>query len=1033
MDDIRKILDLLNGSWALANWPRSLLVVLLLVIMTGFLWKQLSDPIKGLIQVFLHFKMAPTDRERIRRRQRFASTVATILRGQDTAASWDPRRFTELEAEYYPGLDVTGPRWRRWLTPVALGPRRVKTLSRTLAATRDAFALLEGAPGSGKSVVLRQVAAEICSDASVSWKRDVPIALYMNLKSLDRSAGTAIDAALVRGFAIAQLKKLNNAELSRYVDTEFDEGMREGRWLFLFDSFDEIPEVLSAEDASDVPEAYATAIFEFVTTFSACRAVLATRYFRRPRQSALPKYRVLPLSDAQRDTLVERANLTPAAAQRLYDGISAADAALRSLVENPMYLGLLVEYVRAGDRVPTNPHQLFARFVDTNFEGSAEMLRSRYGTDPRHLREFTELIAFTIVADGTLGLNPRRADLLAAAQRIGAIDGDPMRLLDALERLQFARGEPESGQREHDRFTFSHRRFQEYFTTSYVLRMPGAVAERDLLLDPRWRETTVVLLSAGPDSMSGSLLAAIAESLGGYVSDLEAAGIQYWDDGRAPERNVDVFPWPPMSLHILGLVQDAFADDPGRLHETLRATIAIILQSAFAYGRLADRNVGLEVAGALKDDALLPLLRTAIEFGSQILDDIAFRQARRIATVPSDLSRWIRMTLLERAASGRLRRERRILLAFLNRIRDGGALHSAARLLSRIREIDVSLHALLAIAVIVLPGIETRSRAVLLAVIMLAALIGRPCWFLYVVAARNQRLARTYRRKSKVWPASNPAEVAQVLSVMALIYFLGWRALIAPSAITIAQVDYENWLTPVWIWTGAAFFTMWTPMAVAAVATGKLTARGWWPWLSLFPVAAILRHPVSAVLALRRLVSLFVVLAVVVVALFATGLGLAHVGHGSLVVPSIMSFGGVGIFAVMVLVYAVRWALDWRRLRQFRRAEGPLPVTEFREALDAYFSNTARVRFIRLAAARSAIRPAPGAVAAVRDLSLALERDLRRRSVNAPMTYWKARLRGRQPGELVLWDHAVLDELSRLEHRLIESLPPASLQPSKLR
>jgi hypothetical protein len=31
--------------------------------------------------------------------------------------------------------------------------------------------------------------------------------------------------------------------------------MQEGRWFLLFDSFDEIPEVLSAEDASEVPEA----------------------------------------------------------------------------------------------------------------------------------------------------------------------------------------------------------------------------------------------------------------------------------------------------------------------------------------------------------------------------------------------------------------------------------------------------------------------------------------------------------------------------------------------------------------------------------------------------------------------------------------------------------------------------------------------------------------------------------------------------------------------------------------------------------
>ena len=49
-------------------------------------------------------------------------------------------------------------------------------------------------------------------------------------------------------------------DIEQFLEEEFDRGMQEGTWLFLFDSFDEIPEILSATSANEAIEAYAGAV-----------------------------------------------------------------------------------------------------------------------------------------------------------------------------------------------------------------------------------------------------------------------------------------------------------------------------------------------------------------------------------------------------------------------------------------------------------------------------------------------------------------------------------------------------------------------------------------------------------------------------------------------------------------------------------------------------------------------------------------------------------------------------------------------------
>jgi hypothetical protein len=394
------------------------------------------------------------------------------------------------------------------------------------------------------------------------------------------------------------------------------------------------------------------------------------------------------------------------------------------------------------------------------------------------------------------------------------------------------------------------------------------------------------------------------------------------------------------------------------------------------------------------------------------------------------------MILLERTANGRIRHERRILLAFLSRVRDGGVLRDTARLLARIRTIDLGLHVVLALAVVALPGIATAVRVGLFGVVTLSLVVGGLCWFFYGWKVRQQRMPRV---RSTGWRAPltmHTSELIQVIQVVFLIYLLAVRGVLAPAAITLVEQPWSrSGLISGAPAIGAIALTMWTPMAVTAAVTGMLTGRGWWLVLTLFPLAVILRHPLQAMRGLGWLLRRFwIFLALLVVLGAGGGLGMGQVERAAPRVAPFILYGMFGFGALVLLAGIVRWLADWRRYQEFGRAEGPLPVADFSHALDVCFSNPARVRIIRLVAARTALPPTPETVGAIRDLSLSLERDLRRRSLDpsAQRAYaWQLMFHGRLPGRLVLWDHAVLDELLRLEQRLMDSRPAAVAHASK--
>lgn len=368
------------------------------------------------------------DPRRLRRRALFADHVESQLRRLDEREEWRDHRFARLEAE----VEMEGSRHRfvprrlhRWRNDL----RREKSLSKALQRSGERLIVLQGEPGSGKSVAMRNAARALAVRAMRRPRLDSRIPLYVNLKQL-RPVDGRLDAETVRSFVLDQLNRVNSRDVEQFLADEFTPGMRDGTWLFLFDSFDEIPEVLTATELDATVGRYADALYDFLHGMNVSPGVIASREFKGPRRFGWPRFTVQRLTERQKRELIRKADLTPETEGQVYAALAGADPMVTRLSGNPMLLGLLCEHVRATGAFPNSSHAIFETFVRSRLERDRERLGQRYAVDPDELRQVAEEIAFRLTAEFGVGLSPSRSQVarLLDGARIGDRPLDPARL-----------------------------------------------------------------------------------------------------------------------------------------------------------------------------------------------------------------------------------------------------------------------------------------------------------------------------------------------------------------------------------------------------------------------------------------------------------------------------------------------------------------------------------------------------------------------------------------------------------------------------
>ncbi|MEM7034673.1 MAG: hypothetical protein AAF629_34355, partial [Chloroflexota bacterium] len=204
----------ISEQFAIPTWLLQLIwlsIFLLIALAVIWLFLLLSSKIKEQwVTHFVPIFYKPENKRRTIRRRRFADHIESEIRRLNNLEAWSDYRFAELEAE----VEAEGQRRTfgqiPFLDKSRGGLRREKSLSKALEKSAERLILLEGDPGSGKSVALRYVTQLMAKRAMKARNINSVIPIYINLKELDRIRFD--ETNIVRGTFSNLTRTLKNGE-----------------------------------------------------------------------------------------------------------------------------------------------------------------------------------------------------------------------------------------------------------------------------------------------------------------------------------------------------------------------------------------------------------------------------------------------------------------------------------------------------------------------------------------------------------------------------------------------------------------------------------------------------------------------------------------------------------------------------------------------------------------------------------------------------------------------------------------------------
>jgi len=744
------------------------------------------------------------DIRRRNRRRRFSKYIADEIIRLNRLEDWSDYKYTELEAE----VEAEG-RWKSkiFLSPIRKkrsGLRRESSLSKALRKSSETLILLEGSPGAGKSVALRHLTQKLAEKASKARSNKSIIPIYINLRGLNKAPEESIDRQLIHDYINKVLRRVNDRDVDTFLDDEFHKGMQENTWLFLFDSFDEIPDVLSSTEADEMIWQYSSAIADFMSGMNTCRAVVASRQFHGPLQKNWPRFRILPLTEKQKTQLIKKAELPVEKERLLFGSLPNAGMSIQNMSSNPMFLGLLCEHLLTENKFPQNIHATFEKYISTRFTVDTERLTKSFKLHPSEVRFLAEKIAFSMTADQSIGLSPTRKVLIDSIENQGYKTTNNIHsILDALEYLKLARSETPNLSGSQRLFTFSHRRFQEYFATCIVLQEPTRISNINLITNARWREACVTILQIQPSKIINPILSEAEKILCQEYKNYDVD--KHTHDNLMPSYN----PWPRKILHILNLLQEGLYSHIQSIPSTLRLIIDDWVSLPNQNGILLDRKKALEVAGIATDNVINSLIINALESGSQWLRNVAYQQLGKVRKTSMEIDKAVRDMLLSLVFSRRFMQERFATFTQLSRLPNAKHFLDIFNLLLFTLYADIVSIAIFLIWFIIEITLSNSSGIF-------------PSSFFLVLVLLSQVTLKSDRHYSFPY------------FMLFMRLFLGSMILFAFLVTLVPLNVYSTWLLLI------AYAVAWTPSTLFLIMkTGKYGKRTYWPWT---PFILILEH-----------------------------------------------------------------------------------------------------------------------------------------------------------------------------------------------
>lgn len=619
------------------------LIILCLLTVSLFALSKIVDGAAKLVQLIADGAKAAVarhagGRQRIawlNRKHQFLSVLASDLGAIGKAEAWNDQHFTDLEAEVeIEGRYYASPLWRL-LRKKSTGRRKESSLIKAIDSSSEKCLVLVGDPGAGKSVALRHLALRLIERSKKSTSEMASVPLYINLRELSIGHDQPATADFIKDFVIDNVRR-GDVETAEYIKENWRDFKERGIWFFLFDSFDEIPEVMHAAAGDHAVRKYSNAIRSFMDGLGACRSVLASREYKSPTSLIWPKLRILPLSESLQERLVRRTFLSDDQKEKVLLHISRSVSAT---YKNPLFLTLLCKYVKTHNAAPVNEHELLFNHVKSLTRRDDDYIGRTWLLSPEDLWTGACDLAKLLATSSRLSLAPTVAEIIDAARSGGltaSLDKiEP--LIEALTYVKIGRTDVASSDATVRRFAFSHRRYQESLFASYLLDHPDEISYEDLIVDPRWREYLVALLQIAGPAYVESVVRFAAAYLDKHILSLRPVLGRYYG---VP---IQSYNWNDEKLgHILGLFLEAKLYLPEGPWESLQGPVEKLFGSAWRKGDYLDRLQVLRFCGVGSPELSVRRVESAIRAGIPAIEEAALVACRFIVFPKSDLASWVR-------------------------------------------------------------------------------------------------------------------------------------------------------------------------------------------------------------------------------------------------------------------------------------------------------------------------------------------------------------------------------------------------------
>ncbi|MCK5267387.1 MAG: NACHT domain-containing protein [Spirochaetes bacterium] len=621
----------------LPDWFLKVIFVLALVGLISkpleIFYKILSNSIKFLKTRFYN----PEIKQFVDIRNNFVKHLEYEVNKLNLEADWNDFLYTELEAEVEvdPSFDLdylsskTPFFWIRSFyrlvkNSIGLSPtsKVEKNLIQAIMNSKSRAFLVVGDPGAGKTVSLRHLFLEMVQKSS-SKHKDAIVPIYLNLKHLNLEPDD-ISADKVHEWILEQLRSRQDRTLHEFLDKNFEQMLNDGEFFFLFDSFDEIPAVMDAQEEQDIVHKYARALNDFIYSQHQCRGLISSRPYRAPKTFIGQRMIIRSLSNKRiKKALYKYMGQQSELANKLWQELQHRDDLLY-IARNPFYLGLLSGYAKENETLPERHYDLFEHFVINRAQTDEERLNS-FGLTPEELVEQASILAFAMTRSPHIGLEVNTdqvGEITIGLENSGWNPNTAGALLDALSYSKLGRmsqeepGSPRS-------FSFVHRRFHEYFCARYLRENPQIAPFENLIADNRWREVLVLLCEVLPSED----LTRIYEIARSALSDGITA-----ESGSIEHRK---------SIEAIRFLRDGFRSRIVDLPIEIRMLCSKFIQKQFETGNLLDQKRAIEGLSIVDDDSIHSILEPALTSDSAWLRETALKSCHNLRTISKQIENGI--------------------------------------------------------------------------------------------------------------------------------------------------------------------------------------------------------------------------------------------------------------------------------------------------------------------------------------------------------------------------------------------------------